>query len=190
MNRPSLIQSAQAHVVSIATRPRSLAIGGLLIGLVVLALYVQSFIQPANAQAAAYAFPLGSFYGDANALYCARYGTRGATVAATCHASGTVANFAAAQSQNAGRAASGCRTYDALFRQYDWNVSVAEAICQAESGGNPSAISRTNDYGLMQLHNLAIFDPAQNIAIAYIKYQTQGWRAWTAYNTGAYSRFL
>lgn len=85
---------------------------------------------------------------------------------------------------------SGCRAYDVLFRQYDWNATTAEAICQAESGGRPNAVSLTHDYGLMQLHNMAIFDPAQNIAMAYWKYQEQGWGAWTTYNTGAYARFL
>lgn len=86
--------------------------------------------------------------------------------------------------------ASGCSTYDSLFRQYAWNVQVAEAICQAESGGNPYAVSSTNDFGLMQLHDEEIFNPSANIAGAYQKYLAQGWEAWTTYNTGAYQRFL
>lgn len=92
--------------------------------------------------------------------------------------------------------ASGCLTYDSLFRQYDWNVNVAEAICQAESGGNPYAYSSTADAGLMQIHDglylygSQIYNPSFNIAKAYDKYLKQGWGAWTTYNTGAYARYL
>lgn len=92
--------------------------------------------------------------------------------------------------------ASGCSTYDYVFRQYAWNVSVAEAICHAESGGNPYAVSATDDYGMMQIHDgLAlygsqIYNPSFNIQQAYGKYTRQGWEAWTTYNDGAYWRFL
>ena len=92
--------------------------------------------------------------------------------------------------------ASGCSSYAPTFSQYGWNVSVAMAICQAESSGNPNAVSTTDDYGLMQIHDgLAlygskIFDPYFNISIAYIKYQTQGWEAWSTYNSGAYAEYL
>jgi soluble lytic murein transglycosylase-like protein len=128
-------------------------------------------------------------YGNANAYYCTRYGQQGNAVAAACQAPEMTASLLALQTQ-VGHPTGNCRAYDALFHRYDWNVSLAEAICQAESGGNPGAVSPTHDYGLMQLHNLAVFDPAQNIAMAYVKYQTQGWSAWTTYNTGAYRRFL
>lgn len=89
----------------------------------------------------------------------------------------------------------GCASYDSLFRQYDWDVSVAEAICQAESGGNPNAVSPPNydglrDYGLMQIHGQAILNPSANIARAHQKYLSQGWNAWTTYNTGDYLAFL
>jgi soluble lytic murein transglycosylase-like protein len=92
--------------------------------------------------------------------------------------------------------ASGCGTYDSLFRQYAWDVTVAEAICQAESRGNPYAASSTNDYGLMQIHDglslygSQIYDPAFNVRMAYGKYQRQGWEAWTTYNLGYYLAFL
>jgi len=92
--------------------------------------------------------------------------------------------------------ASGCMTYDSIFRQYAWNVSVAEAICQAESGGNPYAYSSTQDAGLMQIHDglylygSQIYNPSFNISKAYQKYQSQGWYAWTTYNIGAYRQFL
>lgn len=92
--------------------------------------------------------------------------------------------------------ASGCSSYKPTFAQYGWNISVAMAICEAESSGNPNAVSTTDDYGLMQIHDgLAlygskIFDPYFNISIAYIKYQTQGWEAWSTYNSGAYAEYL
>lgn len=91
--------------------------------------------------------------------------------------------------------ASGCMTYDSIFRQYAWNVSVAEAICQAESGGNPYATSPPNydglsDFGLMQIHGEEIYNPSANIARAYQKYESQGWYAWTTYKTGSYVSFL
>ena len=149
--------------------------------------FVLQFTQPAVASADV--SPLGGFYADTNALYCARYGIQNGNVAAACQASEMTASLMHSQAQP-NIATNSCRSYDALFRQYNWNVGFAEAICQAESGGNPSAISPTNDYGLMQLHNLAIFDPAQNIAMAYVKYEAQGWGAWTTYNTGAYNRYL
>lgn len=149
--------------------------------------FVLQFTQPAAASAATW--PPDGFYADTHALYCARYGIQNGNVSTACQASEMAASMMHLQTQ-ANIATNGCTSYDALFRQYDWNVSLAEAICQAESGGDPGAISPTNDYGLMQLHDLAVFDPAQNIALAYVKYQTQGWGAWTTYNTDAYSRYL
>lgn len=84
----------------------------------------------------------------------------------------------------------GCNNYTSTFEQYDWNVNIALAICQAESNGNVYAVSETNDYGLMQLHNQAIFNPYSNIAAGYKIYLEQGWQAWTTYNTGAYLQYI
>lgn len=147
---------------------------------------LRSFIQPAGAIAAS---PFNNFYGSDAAYYCAHYAVHGSTIAASCQATDIIAEHIQPTRLSAAHAST-CHAYDDLFRQYDWSVSTAEAICQAESGGNPTAVSSTNDYGLMQLHNLAIFDPAENIAVAYQKYLMQGWSAWTTYNTGAYARFL
>jgi len=84
-----------------------------------------------------------------------------------------------------------CDSYASYFEQYSWNVNTAIAICQAESSGNPNAISPTSDFGLMQLHDIDILNPAENIAYAYYhKYLTQGWQAWTTYNDGAYAAYL
>lgn len=90
-----------------------------------------------------------------------------------------------------------CQNYSNLFDQYNWNAATAMAICQAESQGNPNAISNGNinydgipDYGLMQLHGLDILDPAANINAAYAKYLSQGWSAWSTYNSGKYAQYL
>lgn len=91
-----------------------------------------------------------------------------------------------------------CQSYSNLFSQYSWNPDTAMAICQAESSGNPSAVSNGNinpdgvsDFGLMQLHGIDILDPAANIAYAYYhKYLTQGWGAWSTFNSGAYYKYL
>ena len=86
--------------------------------------------------------------------------------------------------------ASGCSTYQSTFAQYNWDVTTALAICQAESGGDPYAVSATNDYGLMQLHNQEIFNPYDNIAAAYKIYLEQGWEAWSTFKSNAYAEFL
>lgn len=90
-----------------------------------------------------------------------------------------------------------CTAYASLFAQYAWDSQTAMAICQAESGGNPNAVSPTDDYGLMQInHGLEIYgdkiyDPAFNISIAYsAKFANSGWRPWSVYNSGAYLRYM
>lgn len=95
---------------------------------------------------------------------------------------------------------SGCSTYDSLFRQYAWDVTVAEAICQAESGGNPYALSQTADRGLMQINAVhadmvnfdlsVLYNPTENIAVAYKLYSADGWSPWSTYLSGAYVRYL
>lgn len=91
----------------------------------------------------------------------------------------------------------GVERYRALIAQYNWPVDTALAIMQAESGGNPNAVSPTNDYGLMQIHDglqtygPQIFDPAFNIAIAYnVKYRSRGFRPWSVYTSGKYLSYL
>lgn len=91
-----------------------------------------------------------------------------------------------------------CAQYASLFEQYNWNVHTAVAICQAESSGIASQVSDpainyddVSDFGLMQIHGVDILDPAQNIAYAYYhKYLTQGWGAWSTYNSGKYQQYL
>ena len=88
-----------------------------------------------------------------------------------------------------------CTAYSGLISQYNWPVATMTAICQAESGGNPNAVSPLNydglrDYGLFQIHGEAILDPAANVARAYGKYTSQGLGAWSVYNNGRYLSYL
>ena len=94
----------------------------------------------------------------------------------------------------------GCEQYQGLVAKYNWNVAVAMAIMQAESGCNTNSLSRTGDRGLMQINwvhsamvggNLALlFDPETNMRIAYQLYQTSSWYPWSAYKNGSYLKFL
>lgn len=94
----------------------------------------------------------------------------------------------------------GCTNYRHLVEQYDWNVSVAMAVMQAESGCNPEA-SNWNDrhatcIGSFGLFQLGCFwtdnphDPATNVAKAYEIYSRSGWRPWGAFNNKSYLRYL
>jgi soluble lytic murein transglycosylase-like protein len=108
----------------------------------------------------------------------------------------------AAQSAPSSQVASSgnCAAYEPLVAQYGWNVSVAMAVMQAESGCNPTASSPTCDHGLMQINcvhaaavggNLSLLnDPATNIRVAFAVYSGAGWSAWTTYTSGAYTRYL
>lgn len=61
----------------------------------------------------------------------------------------------------------------------------ASAIIKAESGGNPKAVSRTNDHGCFQMNRgyqswgRAVYDPTFNAKVAYRMYCARGWRPWT-----------
>lgn len=72
------------------------------------------------------------------------------------------------------------------------------AIAMAESGGNSTATNHntngTTDFGLWQINSVnggstALFDPAANAKEALKIYNSQGLKAWTTYNTGAYKQF-
>lgn len=80
-------------------------------------------------------------------------------------------------------------------------LNVAQAVAEAESGGNPTAISSTDDYGLWQINKAAhpdLFDkytwsdPQQNADMAFAVWKAAGdsWDPWTTYKSGAYQKFL
>ena len=61
-------------------------------------------------------------------------------------------------------------------------ASYAACIAKHESGGNPNAISRTNDWGLWQIHNggRRMLNPAANAATAVrMSHNGTNWSAWT-----------
>jgi len=69
---------------------------------------------------------------------------------------------------------------------------MAASIAMAESGGNPNAISPTNDYGLWQINGShgaqATLSPQGNAEAAVsISGNGSSWGAWTTYTSGAYS---
>ncbi len=61
-------------------------------------------------------------------------------------------------------------------------ASHAACIAEHESGGNPNAISRTNDWGLWQIHNggRRMLNPAANAATAVrMSHNGTNWSPWT-----------
>ena len=61
-------------------------------------------------------------------------------------------------------------------------ASHAACIAEHESGGNPKAISRTNDWGLWQIHNggPGMLNPAANAATAVrMSHNGTNWSPWT-----------
>lgn len=102
----------------------------------------------------------------------------------------------------------GCANYRHLVEQYDWDVSIAMAVMQAESGCNPGAENWSDSHGscsgskgLFQLACFwpgalgysyeSLYDPASNVAMAYQIYKRgDSWRPWGAYTNGSYSRYL
>lgn len=88
-----------------------------------------------------------------------------------------------------------------LVNDYNWDKSIAYAVCMAESGGNARA-ANLNDrhngcigsYGLMQIACIhtggAEYDPARNMAKAFEIYSRSSWLPWGAYTSGGYLRFM
>jgi hypothetical protein len=61
----------------------------------------------------------------------------------------------------------------------------------AESGGNPNAISPTDDFGLWQINasngSLATLNPYENARSAIVlSHDGTDWDPWTTYHIGAY----
>ncbi len=88
-----------------------------------------------------------------------------------------------------------CSGLESLWEQAGGSAGeavMAASIAMAESGGNPSAISPTNDYGLWQINGshgaLATLNPLGNAEAAVsISGSGNNWDPWTTYTTGAYS---
>lgn len=89
-----------------------------------------------------------------------------------------------------------CEAYRGIVAQYAWNVNVAMEVMRAESGCNPQAKNTTDNhgvcigsFGLFQIscHSGAVYDPAENVAIAWQKYSARGWQPWGVCTSGKVS---
>lgn len=90
-------------------------------------------------------------------------------------------DYSCAQLESLWESAGG--SYDEAF--------IAAEIATAESGGNPGAISPTDDFGLWQINGshgaLATLSPYGNArAAVIISGDGTDWGPWTTYATGAY----
>lgn len=87
-----------------------------------------------------------------------------------------------------------CSALESLWKQAGGSPAhalMAAEIARAESGGNPNAISPTNDYGLWQINgvhgSLASLNAYQNARSAIILSNNgANWNPWTTYHIGAY----
>jgi hypothetical protein len=84
-----------------------------------------------------------------------------------------------------------CSMLVALWEQAGGSSALSETmagIAMAESGGNPGAVSPTDDFGLWQDHaDPAALSPAASASASVTIEETQGLDAWTTYRTGAYA---
>ena len=92
-----------------------------------------------------------------------------------------------------------------IIGRYDWDVNTATAIFMAESGLNPTSVSKTNrngtrDYGVAQINSIhkgkvsgdinQLLDPETNIRVAYEIYKGRGnFSAWSAFNNKRYLKY-
>ena len=87
-----------------------------------------------------------------------------------------------------------CSALESLWEQAGGSPAharMAAEIARAESGGNPNAISPTDDFGLWQINgsngSLATLNPYQNARSAIIlSHNGANWNPWTTYRIGAY----
>jgi hypothetical protein len=89
---------------------------------------------------------------------------------------------------------------EAIYIYFGKDIT-AYAIAMAESGLNCKRKSKTNDYGLMQIHlplHQWRFDKFggkwddcwDNVKVAYQIYKEQGFNPWVVYSTGVYKNYL
>jgi len=97
------------------------------------------------------------------------------------------ARLAAAQRNAAVGISGNCESYRPLVQKYFGEATTAAMITMSkESGCDPNAVSPTNDHGLFQLNQMAIYDPEANIKAAYAKFVSPrrgtkpNWSAWYA----------
>ena len=100
------------------------------------------------------------------------------------------------------KVANRCEEFREIVEKYPWNSKVMLAIARAESGCNPRSdntglnTNGTYDYGLFQINSIhghsrdILANPAKNTEIAFRIWQSQGYRAWAAYNNGSYLKFM
>jgi LysM repeat protein len=110
---------------------------------------------------------------------------------------GTTDNAGSTRSVGGGSTPAGdysCSQLEGLWDSAGGNPSAAftaAEIAMAESGGNPNALSPTDDFGLWQINAsngaLATFNPFQNARSAIALSGDGGnWNAWTTFTSGAY----
>jgi LysM repeat protein len=107
--------------------------------------------------------------------------------------SGAAVSTVIAQSASDGRYS--CSGLEQIWEQAGGNSAdafMAAEIAMAESGGNPNAISPTDDFGLWQINasngSLATLNPLQNARSAItLSDDGSNWGPWTTYHSGAYS---
>ncbi len=88
-----------------------------------------------------------------------------------------------------------CSGLESLWEQAggsSGDAFMAAEIAMAESGGNPNAVSPTDDFGLWQINGshgaLATLDPLGNARAAVsISGDGSDWGPWTTFTSGAYS---
>ncbi len=100
----------------------------------------------------------------------------------------------------------GCEPILRLIEQYDWNVQIAKAIVQAESGCAADAVGDTSPINGLLAHSCGAFqirslkgrptceqlkDPATNVEWAYkISAGGNDWRPWSVYQSGKYLKHM
>jgi LysM repeat protein len=96
--------------------------------------------------------------------------------------------------QQAAQGMYSCSGLEQLWEQEGGSATaalMAAEIAMAESGGNPNAISPTDDFGLWQINAsngaLATLNPSQNARSAItLSNDGTNWDPWTTYTSGAY----
>lgn len=95
-----------------------------------------------------------------------------------------------------------CEEFREIVEKYPWNSKIMLAIARAESNCNPRSDNSglntdgSYDYGLFQINSVhdhsrsILANPAKNTEIAFKIWQSQGYRAWSAYNNGSYLKFM